>query len=357
MKLAVWGHLWTDVDREGDPAGIISRCRDAGIGVYMCHTYPIGRHPAGYFSPGVTYDATVFQAETHDLLTPLLLAARDSGVEAEPWLLPFTTDLLRGERHDDLFPGRAYQSAEYAGLVAGVDASASDVPGAATNGKTLCPSWPENRARTLRILHDLVERHGAHLTGIDLDMIRYPNANTSWYHPCHCGACRAAYQERLGTSILQPEDLQRPGVAYELTRFRADVISAMVEEMREITRKAGLRLTMSARADFYGSAVLEGQDWPRWAREGLVDAVFTMSYWTDRQVHRRHAEEHGALMRDRGSCLHYDGVGRRSSMGENPIDQVIELAHDAAEAGADGVSIFHYNAMEDADFARLHSLA
>ena len=357
MNLAVWGHLWTDADREGDVDAIVRRCRDAGIGTYLCHTYPIARNASGYFSPGLTYDATVFQAESQDLLSPLLRSAAREGVEVEPWLLPFTADLLKGESREDLFPRRAYQSAEYAGLVPGIDTEAPDLPGAAKNGATLCPSWPENRARAMRILDDLVERCGADLTGIDLDMVRYPNADTSWHHPCHCEACRAAYRERLGVDVLGEEDLQRPGVAYELTRFRNDVIGGMVEEMRYITSKAGLRLTMSARADLYDSAVLEGQDWPRWAREGLVDAVFTMSYWTDREIHLGHAREHAAAMGSRGSCLHFDGVGRRSSMGENAIDQVLDLARDAVEAGADGVSIFHYNAMADDDFTRLRELA
>lgn len=357
MKLAVWGHLWTDVNREGGVEGIVRRCQDSGIGTYLCHTYPIARGAGGYYSPGVTYDTGIFQAGASDLLAPLLRAGRHSGVEVEPWLLPFTADLLVGEQREDLFPRRAYQSAEFAGLVSGVDAKSSDLPGAAKNGVTLCPSWPENRARAMRILGDLIERCGPNLTGIDLDMARYPNADTSWYHPCHCEACRAAYRERLGLDVLGAEDLGQPGVAYELTRFRCDVIGGLVEEMRDVTRQAGLRLTMSARADFYGSAVLEGQDWPCWARQGLVDAVFTMSYWTDRQIHRRHATEHSAMMRASGACLHYDGVGRRSSMGENAIDDVLVLARDAAEAGADGVSIFHYNAMEDADFSRLGSLA
>ncbi|MFH1570671.1 MAG: hypothetical protein ABIL09_21955 [Gemmatimonadota bacterium] len=356
MELAVWGHLWTDAEREGGPEGIVARCRSAGIGTYLCHTNPIARSPAGYYSPGHTWDATVYQGETFDRLGPLLRAARGQGLEVEPWLLPFTADLLAGERREDLFPARAYQSAEYAGLVPGVEPRRPDLPGAAKNGTTLCPSWAENRDRAVRILRDLIERHDPDLGGIDLDMVRYPNADTSWHHPCHCAACRTAYRQRLGCDLLTPEALQDPGVAYAFTRFRSDVIGDLVQETRDLTRQAGLRLTVSARADFFGSAALEGQDWPRWAREGLVDAVFTMSYWTDRALHRRHARQHAALMAARGACRHYDGVGRRSSLGENPMDRVLDLARDALAAGADGVSVFHYNALTDGDFARLREL-
>ena len=142
-------------------------------------------------------------------------------------------------------------------------------------------------------------------------------------------------------------------MAYRFARFRNDCIGEMVEEIRDITRRAGLRLTVSARADFFGAAVLEGQDWARWARDGLVDAVFTMNYSTDRDAHGRNVRQHAALMQTQDRALHYDGVGRGSSMGENTIDQVLQLARDSMDAGADGVSIFHYNAMTDEDFARL----
>jgi hypothetical protein len=55
MNLAIWGHLWTDVEREGDPERIVTRCKEAGIGTYLTHTYPIARNPAGYYSPNMTY--------------------------------------------------------------------------------------------------------------------------------------------------------------------------------------------------------------------------------------------------------------------------------------------------------------
>lgn len=351
MNRAIWGHLWTDAEREGGPDRIVRRCKDAGIGSYLTHTYPIASNPRGYYSPGVTYNTTVFQAETHDLLTPLLEAARREGTQAEPWLLPFVTELLRDEKREDLFPRRAYQSAEFASRPAG-----ETVDGATKDGKVLCPTWPENRARAIVILSDLIEQHGTSLTGIDLDMVRYPNADVSWEHPCHCEACRSKYRELFGKESLTRNDLEQPGVAYRFTRFRNDCIAGMVEEIRDITHRAGLRLTMSARADFFGAAVLEGQDWVRWAREGLVDVVFTMNYSTDLEAHGRNVQQHAGLMQTQDKAAHYDGIGRSSSMGENSMDQVLQLARDALDAGVDGVSIFHYNAMDDQDFARLKEL-
>jgi uncharacterized lipoprotein YddW (UPF0748 family) len=352
MRWAIWGHLWTDVEREGSPAAIIDRCRDSGISTYLPHTYPIEPHPQGYFSPGVTYAATIFAAPTHDLLTPLLSSARGSGVDVQPWLLPFVTELHHDECHDDLFPRRAYQSAEFVTRDAGVPAD-----GATKDGRVLCPTWPENRARAVRNLHDLIEQHGADLTAINLDMVRYPNSSVSWDHPCHCEACRQQYRTLFGADLLRPQDLQEAAVAYQLARFRNDCVRSLVQEMRDITRKAGLRLTVSARARYHEDAVLEGQDWVAWSRDGLVDAVMTMNYSTDRQIHRNRVEQHGRLMGQQHNALHYGGVGRGSSNGVNSMDAVLLMAQDCMEAGGDGVSLFHYNAMEDVDFARLQELS
>ncbi len=353
MRWAIWGHLWTDTQREGGrPAAIVERCRASGIELYLPHTYPIAASSRGYFSPGITYASRLFALPVHDLLTPLLAAAHAARVRVQPWLLPFVTELQHGESAEELFPRRAYQSAEFARAGAGAPPD-----GAAKDGKVLCPTWPENRARAVRALHDLLAAGGPHLTGINLDMVRYPNADVSWDRPCHCQACRREYLRLFGTDTLRPEDLRQPAVAYLFARMRNACIRALVEEIRDITRGAGLELTVSARAHYYEAAVLEGQDWVAWARDGLVDAVLTMNYTADRAAHATHVQLHGRLMRQQQRALHYDGVGRGSSMGENPIEAVLTLARDSLAAGADGVSIFHYNAMRDDDFRRLADLA
>jgi hypothetical protein len=144
---------------------------------------------------------------------------------------------------------------------------------------------------------------------------------------------------------------------YKFVQFRCANIRSLVEQIRDITRRAGLRLTMAARADYLGWALAEGQDWPEWVRDGLVDMVLPMNYFTNRETHGSHVRQHAALLAPiKGDCLHLDGVGRLSSFGELPLEQLRDFARDALEAGADGISVFHYGGMKDDDFALLKAL-
>jgi len=40
MRIAVWGHLSLDVNKEGEPKNIIDRCKCFGIDIYLAHVYP-----------------------------------------------------------------------------------------------------------------------------------------------------------------------------------------------------------------------------------------------------------------------------------------------------------------------------
>ena len=350
MKLAIWGHLWTDAAREGGPENVIARCKRAGIDTYLAYVYPMEKCFLGE-APGFAYNTTAFQGGKNDLLTPLLRAAKAEGVEVEPWLLPFRQHLLTGENEAEVC-SRAYQPLGWEDTT---DPSAYMIGGGRA-GTRPCATWPENRARGIVMLRDYIENHGADLAGIDMDYIRYGDVDMCWKDPCHCDACRKHYADLFGKDTITAEELELPGVRYQFIHFRNRCIRELVEEIRDITLKAGLRLTMSARAQVFDYAIAEGQNWPQWARDGLIDAVFVMNYSTDRTEHRQRVETHVSLLRDRGGVLHCDGVGKMSSAGENTTDNLVAYARDALAAGADGISIFHYNGMADADFEAIGAL-
>jgi uncharacterized lipoprotein YddW (UPF0748 family) len=352
MKLAIWGLLWMDAEQEGAPERIIARCKQSGIGTYLTYVNPMERCSLGMW-PAVTYRATVFQAETRDLMTPLLKAASKEKVAVEPWLLPFESAPLVGETPDGM-AARSYQPAALLGL----GPLGKKVQPAAANRarKRLCPTWAENRQRGIVILKDMIEHHGAQLAGIHMDGIRYGDVDMCWEDPCHCEACRTEYRNAFGKDIITAEELKLPGFRYKFVAFRTRCIRSLVEEIRDITRKAGLRLTMAARAQFFDYGLPEGQDWPQWARDGLVDIVFAMNYSTDRSEHRGRVELHVSLMKNKGKVLHYDGVGKKSSIGENSTENMATFARDALSAGADGICIYHYAALKDEDFAAVKAL-
>jgi len=345
--LAIWGHLVTDARREGTVEGIVERCRRVGIDTYLAYVYPMEKCFMGE-SDCFAYRSTAFRGRKEDLFTPLLKAAKREGIDVQPWLLPFRPHLLEGESEEEVL-SRTYRPIGHR--------DAPDGAGYATTaGKRLCPTWPENRARAMRMLHDYIENHGGDLTGIHLDYIRYGDAVTCWDHPCHCPACRSEYEELIGKDTITAEDLRVPGVLYRFIQFRRRCIRALVEQVRDVTRRAGLRLTMAARVQFFDYALPEGQDWPEWARDGLVDAIYLMNYSLDRTEHLERVRLGLRLARRRRQALFCDGVGKKSSLGLNPTENVVAFIRDSLAVGVDGISIFHYNGMTDDDFEVVRGL-
>lgn len=347
MHTAIWGHLAANVQREGSPAAIIARCKDVGINKYMAYVLPMESGTSFGESDFFAYNTTAFQGKKNDLLTPLAKAGKSEGIEVEPWLLPFRPHLLKGETEAEVL-SRTYQPIGYK--------DKDDVAGYATAGKRLCPTWPENRVRAILMLKDYIENHGADLSGIDMDYIRYGDAVTCREAPCHCAACRKEYQALIGKDTLSAEDLKEAGVMYRFVQFRSRCIRELVEEIRDLTNQAGLRLTMSARVQFFDYALIEGQDWPQWASDGLIDAIYLMNYALERDLHRQRTQLAVNVLKEKGDCLLCDGVGKMSSLGENPTENMITYIKDALALGVDGFSIFHYNGMKDDDFAAVKAL-
>jgi len=335
MKLAIWGHLPTDVAKEGSPEKIMQRCKRWGIDVYFAHVYP--EHDVKHAS----YDSKLFAGGCTDLLGPLLAAGQREGVEVEPWLLPFDAAPLTTDR-----PGESERMFY------------TPLPGVSTGrlGRRRCASWGENRTRGLALLRDLIEGCGSRLTGIHMDAIRYVDTGRSLEGPCQCDACRSQYRRHVGRDPLTAEDLKSPGVLAKFLEFRARNIRSLVEEIRDITNRAGLKLSMAARAHYHDCALVEGQDWVEWAREGLIDCLCTMNYSTDRDEHHALVRGHVALLEGKAHAAHLDGLGKKSSAGENTAQALREHGADALAAGVDGLAVFHYAAMEDADFEVMKDL-
>lgn len=335
MQVAIWGHLATDVKREGSPENIVRRCRDSGIDLYFAHVYPMEASSPFGEARGTAYKSRLFQNTGEDLLTPLLREARRAGVEVEPWLLPFDPNRHVGETPEDL-AARRYHS--------------DDPDAMSKKGRVLCASWPENRARAVLRLQDYLQGHGDDLTGIHMDAIRYVDTGLSLEHPCRCAACKAKYLELFGTDTITAKDLAAPGARHKFLQFRGRNIRSLVEEIRDITNRAGLKLSMAARADYLNWALVEGQDWVQWAKNGLVDSLYAMSYFVDRETHRRHAATHARLLKGIGNFIHGDGLGKKSSFGGLTTEELIAFGNDALEAGAAALAIFHYNGMGNEDF-------
>jgi uncharacterized lipoprotein YddW (UPF0748 family) len=325
MMLTSWCHLEKDfTGTEEETKRRLEEARAAGI--EMLFPFVADKEQA-------YYDSRFTERKT-DGLAKLLRLAKPVGIEIHPIVIP---------------------AAEY--VSTGVDTSAmryrSGAPGGIFCDGRPCMSWPYWHEVGLQVIDELLDIY--ELDGIHLDVIRYHDTGQSLNWPCQCERCREGYREVLGTEQVSAEELALPGAIAKFLDFRRGIITPFVQAARERTRAAGVAHSMAARADYFGAALVEGQDWAAWARDGLYDFIAPMSYTTDRQRHRDFIRMQVAVVD--GATPVYDGVGRLSSAGELSPAQMREQMEDGAEEGADGVAIFQFTALGPEDFREIRAFA
>lgn len=323
MKIACWCHLERDnFDSDQQVRSHLDRVVEAGIDTLL---------PFIHYENEVWYQSDLNNIKGEDRFTRLLTAARERELQIQPTVLPITDyGLSKAERGR-----RSYQSGQPDGNMA--------------DGR-FCASLPETRQDGgLKIIQDIMANHN--VDGIHLDAIRYIDTGQSLQWPCRCEACRARYRELIGKDTLTADDLKVPGVLQTFLNFRGENIRSLVEQVKGTVDEVGIGLSMAARGDYFGSALVEGQDWVQWARDGLMDFICPMNYSTDREVHRKLLSEQMSLL---GKTVPiYDGIGRKSSAGEITPAEMIQQAEDALQLGVSGLAIFHLAALGDEDFREL----
>lgn len=291
-------------------------------------------HGSGY-QTFVYYRSSNINLITYDILTPFIKFANERGVELHPMLLP-NCDLGISEEE---YIKRSYQS----------NNPDQDLKDRHTRP---CASWQKTREGGLDIIKDIIKYHT--VNGIHLDAIRYTDgAHRALRWPCQCEACQAEYQYLFGKNQITDEDLKIPGILHKFINFRGNNIKSVVEKARKIVKAAGLPLSMAARSNYFRSAIVEGQDWVQWAREGLMDYICPMNYATDRENHKKRLSEQMKLIGKTTPI--YSGIGRLWSGGEITTAQMIQQAEDSLKLGASGIAIFRFDGMGDKDFHELNA--
>ncbi|MGE4602319.1 MAG: family 10 glycosylhydrolase [Planctomycetota bacterium] len=201
----------------------------------------------------------------------------------------------------------------------------------------LNPCLPEVRHHVGRICAELVENYS--IDGIHLDYIRFLESGIETDYPRDPRSLQL-YEQATGSA-----DPDKTPDAWD--KWRRDQITEMVREIRRAVRQVDRDAILSAAVYRTPSIAYDRvrQDWPRWLRLGLVDAVFPMQY--DREIARferrvaeclREARGYPVLM-GLGTYLHEDpAITRRQS----------ELA---LRLGCQGVSHFAYSSFWDAGTA------
>jgi uncharacterized lipoprotein YddW (UPF0748 family) len=192
---------------------------------------------------------------------------------------------------------------------------------------------PGARARVLREIADALERG---VDGIHLDYIRFPvNQNFSYDTETV-----EAFKKEFGQSPLEGAHDSGSMIWCEWIKWNAAQVTTLVRSVRQLLANSGKTAVLSA-AVFpdRGIAPVEiGQDWARWAEDGLVDVLCPMLYTSDARLFRSYVRE--AVRVGRGRARIYAGIACVSSHNKNTPDGVVQQVAIAREEGADGVAFF-----------------
>ena len=209
------------------------------------------------------------------------------------------------------------------------------------DGAWLCPTHPDNVQREIDGMIELAE---AGADGIMIDFFRYPNANY-----CFCARCRGLFEKKLGRKVEPwPQAVRSdPALAEEWSRFRCDTLSEVFGVVSRKVRAAarGLELSAAVSATVKG-AIGRGQDWPRWCREGGLDVLYPMCYYSTAKM----------LARDL-PALQEAVAGTRTKLspmiafasGDIPFAEPAELARE--------IEVLRKNGIRDLAFFRLQEYA
>jgi uncharacterized lipoprotein YddW (UPF0748 family) len=250
---AVWSLPISDRDRHATLALLASN----GVNVLYEHLASAGF--AHYRGDASLPRSDLGDRRSHYYLSRALDAAHTNNVQLHAWVVCWNLDGLPG---DLVGPLRAQGRLM-------LDADGSPL-------NWLCPSHPDNQAHLLASLKDLAARE---LDGIHLDYIRYPARDG-----CYAPATRDAFERFLRRPVdAWPADVL-PGapLAADYETFRRDEMTRFVAAARDAVRAINPDVAFTAAVyPTPESAALNGQDWPRWLREDLLDFALPMLYAPD----------------------------------------------------------------------------
>jgi uncharacterized lipoprotein YddW (UPF0748 family) len=223
--------------------------------------------------------------------------------------------------------------------------------------KWLCPTHPEVQEYLRERVKKLCKI--SELTGVHLDYIRHcdvilpiglqPNYNLiqnkkePQFDYCYCEHCRSSFQQKSG---IDPIDLLNPSKDQDWLKFRYDNITNIVNMLVEIIHYYNKKATAAVFPAIMQKNVR--QEWHKWN----LDVVFPMLYhsfydagldWIGNETRKgkqllKSTELH--------SGLYIPSIGP---------DKLIQAIKFAVNDGADGVSLFDFNAMKDEHWKILNS--
>jgi uncharacterized lipoprotein YddW (UPF0748 family) len=205
------------------------------------------------------------------------------------------------------------------------------------------PAHPAVRERTVAVALDLVDRYD--LDGIHFDYIRYPGPDFDY----SAGAL-AAFREwavplvgderrrRLDRAAASNPFVWPDSLPSQWGDFRRQQVTSLLERayLAVKTRRPWLVVSAAVHPDPVEARSGRMQDWPGWARAGLLDAVAPMAYTADRRTFR---EQLGRAIAAAPRTEMWAGIGAYLAGLPGSLDALAT----ARELGAHGIMFFSYD--------------
>ena len=279
---------------------------------------PFARFPSKAMLP----DPELAQFGEPDPLTPMLKALHAEGIKLHAWMT--LGRLSRADR-------KTVEALEKDGRVAlGLD-------GKPNKERFLCREDPRNVEQYRAAAAELIARG---IDGIHLDYIRY-----SHWSDCYCERFKKLYAAHGGRNLADwPKGVDgNKGIDPAWVETRTDVIDGIVKTMRdEVRRHPGVELSAAVFDPPATVKVLIGQDWPRWAKEGWLDFVCPMDYFTDVEALRAELLEEMPIAAEVRSKI-YPGLAISWSGGENKAKALREQIGMARAYAPGGFVVFYWS--------------
>ena len=218
--------------------------------------------------------------------------------------------------------------------------SASPLPPGKPN-TWVCTARPEVHEYEAAIFREVMDRY-------DVDGIHYDFIRTGYFQ-CSCAVCRAKCMELTGQAdgvMREPADASNiMARGYEeWSAWRVSNVTRFVETVSDVAHRAGKEVSAAVFISFPLAYCENGQDWPDWARRGLVDIVMPMNYSMSRKEVRYYALTHRPLMEGAPARIWqglYHGDVRV------PADHFMDRVRIVRQCGAQGLVIFEWSGLTD----------
>jgi len=285
----------------------------------------------------VYYRSHIAQPDTAwkwDFFGMILSEARSRGMTVHPWFCVFTEGALAGE-----------VGAHPGWLIRGRRSEMVSV---------VNPALQEVRSYEMSLMTEIAREYP--VEWVHLDYIRYPCEPTENYYSFD-SETRARFREYSGEDPLAIKASDSGNILWnEWIRWNARQVGEFVRGLKVSLKAAGLDVKISAavfpNAD--NAKVLIGQDWARWAEEGLVDMLCPMLYTNNAEFFEEYTKE--AVRIGAGRCQVCAGIGIGTSHNQNTPEGMLEQIAISKRLKADGVVFFSSSSLSPAFLKALGSL-